>query len=293
MSLNIPAIDVLSRVGPDNFLARLRLAGATVELPKDSVAGLSVAIGGLGISLQDVARLYVGLARGGNEIPLTMRLDDPTVRAPRPFLDPVATWYVTDILRGAPPPTNAQGGYLSYKTGTSYGYRDAWAIGYDRKHTVAVWVGRADGAAIPGLVGRIAAAPILFDAFARVGVDYAPFPQPKNALIATNAELPPPLRRLHNEVSRNTPVMANTGLKIAFPPDGARLDLQASGDTFNQLVLKAQGGVVPLTWLIDGKPLQIADLRREASYTPDGRGFATIMVMDATGATDSVTIRVQ
>ncbi|WP_245424108.1 penicillin-binding protein 1C [Methylovirgula sp. 4M-Z18] len=293
MSLNIPAIDVLSHVGPDNFLARLRLAGATVELPKDSVPGLSVAIGGLGISLQDVARLYVGLARGGNEIPLTMRLNDPTERTPRPFLDPVATWYVTDILRGAPPPTNAQGGYLSYKTGTSYGYRDAWAIGYDRKHTLAVWVGRADGAAVSGLAGRVSAAPILFDGFARVGVDYAPFPQPKNALIATNAQLPPPLRRLHNEVSRNTPVMANTGLKIAFPPDGARLDLASSGEAFDQLVLKAEGGVVPLTWLIDGKPLQIADLRREASFTPEGRGFTTIMVMDATGATDSVTIRMQ
>jgi penicillin-binding protein 1C len=293
MSLNIPAIDLLSHVGPDNLLARLRLAGATIELPKDSAPGLSIAIGGLGITLQDVARLYVGLARGGDEIPLTLQWQDPAPRPSRRFLDPVAAWYVTDILRGSPPPTNAQANSLSFKTGTSYGYRDAWAIGYDQKHTLAVWVGRADGGAVSGLVGRVAAAPILFDGFARVGIDYQTFARPIDALVATNAELPPPLRRLHNDVARNSPIMASTNLKIAFPPDGARLDLQSSGDAFNELVLKAQGGVVPLTWLVDGKPLALADVRRQASFMPDGRGFATIMVMDATGASDSVTVRIQ
>src|SRR5690606_40445584 len=60
---------------------------------------------------------------------------------------------------------------FAYKTGTSYGYRDAWAIGYDGAHTIAVWVGRADGASTPGLTGRAAAAPLLFDAFRRLGAE--------------------------------------------------------------------------------------------------------------------------
>jgi len=292
MSLNVPAIDLLSNLGPEKFLSRLRLGGADIVLPKDSAPGLSVGLGGLGITLQDMARLYTGLARGGEIIPLTLRLDETIARDSRPFIDPVSVWYVNDILRGAPPPNNALGGQLSFKTGTSYGYRDAWAIGYDRKHTLAVWVGRPDGAPVPGLIGRIAAAPVLFDGFFRIGLDPEPFPQPKNALIATSASLPPPLRHTRSDVPKST-FLASSGLKIAFPPDGARLDLRSSGESVDELVLKAQGGILPLTWLVDGKPLALADLRRQASYTPQGRGFSTIMVQDSTGASDSVTIRLQ
>ena len=83
-------------------------------------------------------------------------------------MSPLAAWYVTDILKDAPPPLNAKGGRFAYKTGTSYGYRDAWAIGYDGRHVIAVWVGRPDNSSIPGLMGRSAAAPILFDAFERI-----------------------------------------------------------------------------------------------------------------------------
>src|SRR5262249_12021166 len=96
---------------------------------------------------------------------------------PRRLLDPAAAWYVSNILIGAPPPENAPPGRIAFKTGTSYGYRDAWAIGFDGRMTIGVWVGRPDGAPVPGLVGRSAAAPILFDAFARSG--YAPAPLPR------------------------------------------------------------------------------------------------------------------
>ena len=88
---------------------------------------------------------------------------------PRRLLDPVAAWYVGNILIGAPPPDNAPHGRIAFKTGTSYGYRDAWAIGFDGRMTIGVWVGRPDGAPVPGLYGRASAAPILFDAFARSG----------------------------------------------------------------------------------------------------------------------------
>ena len=66
------------------------------------------------------------------------------------MLDPVAAWYVSDILADVPPPLNGSPGRIAYKTGTSYGYRDAWAIGYDGKTVIGVWVGRPDGAPVPG-----------------------------------------------------------------------------------------------------------------------------------------------
>ena len=104
------------------------------------------------------------------------------------------------ILLGTPPPENAVGNRIAFKTGTSYGYRDAWAVGFDGKRTIGVWVGRPDGAPVPGLIGRAVAAPILFDAFARSGKALAPLPQaPRSALIATNSRLPLPLRRFHQQ----------------------------------------------------------------------------------------------
>ena len=98
-------------------------------------------------------------------------------------MDQVAAWYVGNILIGTPPPENGVPGRIAFKTGTSYGYRDAWSIGFDGKHTIGVWVGRPDGAPVPGLIGRAAAAPILFDAFARLGHQPAPLPRPPQGVV--------------------------------------------------------------------------------------------------------------
>src|SRR5271167_4331636 len=169
-SLNLPAIELLADVGPATFLARLHGAGAEIQLPKDTPVGLAIGLGGLGVSLTDLARLYAGFARGGEAPALVERLGGPPVIGPRRVTDPVAAFYVDDILRGAPPPANALKGRIAFKTGTSYGFRDALAIGFDRGTTIAVWVGRPDNGPTPGLIGREAAAPILFDAFARIGL---------------------------------------------------------------------------------------------------------------------------
>ena len=133
MSLNLPAIELLADVGPATFLARLHGAGAQIALPKDTPVGLAIGLGGLGISLTDIARLYAGLARGGEAPALIERLDGaPPIIGPKRVTDPVAAYYVEDILRGAPPPSNALSGRIAFKTGTSYGFRDALAIGYDK-----------------------------------------------------------------------------------------------------------------------------------------------------------------
>ncbi|WP_442896274.1 penicillin-binding protein 1C [Bosea sp. MMO-172] len=295
LSLNVPAVELLSSLGPQRFLSRLRDAGVAIAMPRDSGApGLAVGLGGLGITLQDLTRAYVGLARGGEMLPLRFR-QQAAQSGPAPRLvDPVAAWYVADTLLGAPPPLNAVPGRIAYKTGTSYGYRDAWAVGFDRKHTIGVWVGRADNGAVPGLVGRTVAAPILFDAFARLGIDPRPFPQPADAIVASTGHLPPPLRHLRQDVPKTVTAMTTPALKLAFPPDGARIDLSAAAlDGNGRLNLKVAGGSPPYTWLVDGTPVTEPQRRRETQWQPPGKGFMRISVIDATGASESVSVRLQ
>jgi penicillin-binding protein 1C len=295
LSLNVPAVELLSALGPQRFLSRLRDAGVAIAMPRDSGApGLAVGLGGLGITLQDLTRAYVGLARGGEMLPLRFR-QQAAVSGPAPRLvDPVAAWYVAETLLGAPPPLNAVPGRIAYKTGTSYGYRDAWAVGFDRKHTIGVWVGRADNGAVPGLVGRAVAAPILFDAFARLGIDPRPFPQPADAIVASTSHLPPPLRHLRQDVPKTVAAMTTPALKLAFPPDGAKIDLAASAaDGQGQLNLKVAGGAPPYTWLVDGTPVTGPIRRRETAWQPGGKGFMRISVVDGTGASESVSVRLQ
>jgi penicillin-binding protein 1C len=193
---------------------------------------------------------------------------------------------VSHALAGAPPPPSASGGQIAFKTGTSYGYRDAWAVGFDGRHTIAIWVGRPDGAPSPGLVGRTAAAPILYDAFARVSPERVPLPPaPEGVWFATTGELPLALQRLgplDGPAASTVPRLA-----ITYPPDGARVDLGQ-----DSLALKADGGVPPMTWLIDGKPIPSAAHRREASWQAAGPGFLDIAVIDATGASAQARVRV-
>ena len=295
MSLNLPAIEVLADVGPTSFLARLHGAGAEIALPKETAVGLAIGLGGLGISLIDLARLYAGFARGGEAPALIERLDGaPPIIGPKRVTDAVAAFYIEDILRGAPPPTNALSGRIAFKTGTSYGFRDALAIGFDRATTIAVWVGRPDNGPTPGLIGRQAAAPILFDAFARLGRDIEPIRSPKGVLrVATSAELPPPLRHLRRDAPKTIAATAAPALKIAFPPDGARVDLGLRDGAKAELSLKALGGALPLTWFVNGAPVGEPDLRRQSAWRPDGAGFARVSVIDARGATDSILVRVE
>jgi penicillin-binding protein 1C len=295
MSLNLPAIEILADIGPATFLARLRSAGAQPILPKDAPPGLAIGLGGLGITLTDLARLYVGLARGGEAPPLVERFEAPRQDEPRRVTDAVAAYYVEDILRGAAPPANSLSGRIAYKTGTSYGYRDALAIGFDRRTTIAVWVGRPDNASTPGLVGRQAAAPILFDAFARLGRDIEVISAPKGVLrVATTSELPPPLRHLRKDAPKTLAATAFAALKIAYPPDGARVDLGlAQGARETSLTLKALGGAPPLTWFVNGAPIGEPEARRQSAWRPDGAGFARVSVIDSKGATDSVLVRLE
>ena len=305
-SLNIPAVKVLEAVGAGRLYSRLQQAGVDLVLPKGADPSLAMALGGVGLRLVDLAQLYAAIARGGEPVVLHYRREPAPakagVAAPRGpsssqrLLSEVAAWYVRDILCRALPPVNAKPGQVCYKTGTSYGFRDAWSVGFDGRHAIAVWVGRADGAAVSGLTGRASAAPLLFDAFARLSLKRTPMPPPPSAVLrASTSELPPPLKRFREGVA---PVAEGTSdraaepaPRIAFPPD--RAEIEVDEDDGGSLLVKAEGGALPLTWLLEGEPIASDPARREAELPSGRRGFFRLSVIDAKGRTDRVTVRLK
>jgi len=292
-SLNLPAVAVLDRLGAGRFIAALATAGIRLRLPEPAVEpGLAVALGGAGITLADLVRLYAALANGGDVAPLRYRAGDPASPGAAIF-GPLAAWYVTDILAEAPPPPGVlpvevrRGRRLSFKTGTSYGYRDFWAIGYDPEVTIGVWAGRPDGTPMPGRSGRLTAAPVLFKIADLMGPSQLQrtWPAPSGALLAGRNDLPPRLRRL--DPGPLAPASSQTGgPRIVYPPDGALIEWHGE-----ELPLEATGGKRPLQWLVDGKPLGSDLPRRSVYWLPLGIGFVQLTVIDAQGRSAHSTVR--
>ena len=282
LSLNIPVVRLTEALGPANLMAGLSRAGVSTALPGNSQPGLAVALGGVGVSLEGVVQLYAGLANAGQATPLRWSAHEGiTAAAPDRIVSPAAAWQVAHILAGIAPPPGAAQMRLAYKTGTSYGHRDAWAVGFDGAHVIGVWIGRPDGTPVPGAFGGDLAAPVLFQAFQRLKprTDAMP-PPPSETLILPNASLPLPLQRFgaRNAASPDAP-------RLAFPPDGARLPLNGQ-----VLTVKLRDGVPPFTWLADGAPLVVGTHRREAALDGLGAGHVTLSVIDAAGRADRVHV---
>lgn len=295
LSLNVPAVKLLDAVGPSALMMRFRRAGVKLVLPPGEAPGLAIALGGAGLSLVDLVQLYSALANGG----ATVKLGDgvraqPGILEGDPILSDVAIWNVTDMLSGVLPPLGMKQRGIAYKTGTSYGYRDAWSVGFDGRHVIGVWVGRADNGAVPGLTGYASAAPILFEAFAKSGVAITPFSaSPAGATRLVQNALPANQRRFTVtssgllSASRREPAP-----QIVYPPEGARIELSSQG-SISPLVLKLQGGRAPFRWLANGKPLPEPSRRRSSEWQPEGQGFSTLTVIDADGRASSVRIFVE
>lgn len=293
MSLNVPAVALLAAVGPARLMTRLRRAGVTPRLPGHEPPGLAMGLGGVGLTLKELVTLYASLPRGGAPVALHDRPDAAATGTPASVMSEAASWYVADILAGTPPPDHGRRGIVAYKTGTSYGYRDAWSVGFDGRYVLGVWVGRPDGTAVPDLTGRGAAAPILFDAFSRIAEAPAALPpRPAGAYRADTAALPATLRRFTPPDTLPRAFGTAEGPPaIVYPPAGARVELGAGGGTQGQpLVLKIEEGVPPFRWLANGRPLPGAERRRTGLWRPDGAGFSTLTVIDAEGRSDSVTV---
>ena len=170
-SLNLPAVQVLEVLGPAKFDARLKNAGVPLRYAGD--ANLSLALGGAGSNLWELVQLYSSIANNGQVSNLNiLQSDKKTENDGRYLMSESAAWVVYKMLATAPRPDRIQSSVFHYednpiawKTGTSYGYRDAWAIGTSKDHTIGVWVGRPDGTPQPGHYGAATSAPILFTIF--------------------------------------------------------------------------------------------------------------------------------
>ena len=283
-SLNIPVVALTEALGPAKLLAALRRAGVNAKVPGGQ-PGLAVALGGLGVTLEDMVQLYAAIARGGVSLPLTHRMDGTREDGARVLSD-IAAWEVSDILAGLAPPPGAPANRLAYKTGTSYGNRDAWAIGFDGRHVIGIWMGRPDGTPVPGAFGADLAAPVLYQAFARLkpALDPQP-PAPAATLLVANAQLPRPLQKFRSrfaafDVGAGAPA-------VAFPPDGAEVELLPDG-----LLVRVRGGDAPFTWLADGVPLAVAMDARETMLALPGPGFVILSVIDAAGRSARASVRV-
>jgi penicillin-binding protein 1C len=299
LSLNLPAVALLDAVGAPPFARRLADAGYPLTLPKDAGRpGLPIALGGVGVTLEGMVGLYAALADEGRARPL-----DFGDRVPPPFaksiVGPLGAYYVTDILEDTPPPPSwlaagnrRDGSRVAYKTGTSYGYRDAWAIGYTRDYTIGVWVGRPDGSFSAGRMGRGAAAPLLFEIFDQLppGASALAATPPDGALLVGQNALPPNLKRFTVAPDMTLTALARNQLRISFPLDGATMMLAKKADAPLPFVLKAEGGKLPLRWLVNGRAVESLPYLRQTQWDPDGRGAHRVTVIDSTGKSTSAEI---
>ena len=262
-SLNLPAVALLRRYGPARFAAHLAAAGASLSLPRGAAPSLSLALGGAGISARRLAALYAALATDGAVVRLHLRAGQR--RPAHPLLSGAIAAEVADVLT-RPLPDSTEGG-IAWKTGTSAGNRDDWAVGFDRRHVVLVWVGRPDGGALAGAAAIERVVPILHQVFALLPPaprTVRPLPAPRD-LAAGPAEAP---------------------LRLAAPSPNAVVA------ALGPVALRAVGGRRPLIFLVDGAPIASIPALRVARWRPAGPGFYRIRILDAEGRSVRARVRV-
>jgi penicillin-binding protein 1C len=230
-SRNIPAVAVAAKLGKPDLYDFLQLAGIS-RLADKAYYGLALVLGGGEVTPEELAGLYATLANGGVAQPLRYLAPVPGEKPGTPLrlLSEEASFITLDMLRQTPRPDTAQPARpaIAWKTGTSWGFRDAWTAGVFGCHVLVVWVGNFDGSSNPALVGIDAAAPLflrMVDALRAERLDPGEAPAPR----------PPDLRQVE--------VCAATG------------DLPAG-----------EGALCPVrvnTWFIAGKsPIQVSRLHR-------------------------------
>ncbi|MEO0452004.1 MAG: penicillin-binding protein 1C [Pseudomonadota bacterium] len=292
-SLNVPAVLTLDRIGPQRFAAALALSGAYPRISgaarKDP--GLALALGGAGLTAQELAVLYAALGDGGLAKPLIWDADAfGQVSKSYRLMSSESADQIVKILKETPAPAGRMPGRLTanapdvaFKTGTSYGFRDAWAAGVSGDYAIIIWVGRADGAPRPGETGRSAALPLLFEVADRAAHHLGESgssmtrlmsekaPQAKGALAQFDGAKKPP--------------------EILFPPRNAELWAGTVDGKPARPFVFAGRGEGALRWYVDGSPVKLDD-GGLPSWRPDRAGFYRVAAIDPEGRASSVEIRV-
>jgi len=260
-SLNLPAVTLLAHYGPNRFVAQLARAGLT--LPPLTEASLPVILGGAGITLRHLLALYVALGTDGRVVSLHfvpgMEGEAYTLLSPA-AAEEVAAILTRRFLAGGP-----EG--IAWKTGTSAGNRDSWAVGFDREHAVAVWIGCPDGSARPGEAAADTAVPVLTRVFSLL---------PAAPRVTTTPAAPITL----GAMPQLDP------LRIISPPSAATLEAG------HDITLRAVGGERPLHFLVDGAPVASTPALRETEWMPPGPGFFRVTVLDAAGRSAEMSLRI-
>ena len=286
-SLNVPAVHLLDAVGARRFAAALAFAGSRPRLPaaSDDGTGLALALGGLGLTVREITSLYAALGDDGRVRPLRWRVDAPAAAPGDRLLSAESAGEILSILRSAPAPAGRMPAMLTtaapriaFKTGTSWGGRDAWAAGVAGGHAVVVWIGRPDGVPRPGVTGRAAALPVLFNAFDVLARRLPVLARPTRVAQAPT-RAPRALRAFE---------AADAPPRILFPPDGAELWAGARDGSF---ALAARGDG-PLHWYANGRAVPRDDAGA-ARWKPGAPGFHELTVVDEEGRARLSRVRVR
>ncbi len=164
-SLNLPVVQLLEVYGPKRFTGELRNAGVPLLLPRGAEPNLALILGGVGTRLENIVSGFSAFARQGKVAQL--RFQPQQTLQEKPLMSPGAAWIVRRILSGQrrpdldPRAQLVERAPLAWKTGTSYGFRDAWAVGVSSRYLIGVWIGRPDGTPVPGQFGLASATPLL------------------------------------------------------------------------------------------------------------------------------------
>jgi penicillin-binding protein 1C len=275
-SYNLPAVKMLQELGPRTAVFALRAAGANLLLPEgDTHPSLAIALGGAGIDLHDLCSLYAGLTRSGPQTRISP-LPGPAA-AQAPIMTAASAGQILGILQGLPPPDGTagfDGRAVAYKTGTSYGFRDAWSIGVSADYTVGVWAGRPDATPRPGNYGLNTAAPIMANVFSLLPQDEGALPPP---IIAAASPAPPEAQS------------AGTAPQIVFPPPNAAIEM----DPGDPVALSATGGAPPYRWIIDGVPLTAPPVGEDPAWSPPSPGFYRLTAIDTQSQVVSEIVQVK
>jgi len=282
-SLNVPAVTLLDQIGGQRFENSLKATGVNVSRlgAGGEDAGLAIALGGAGLTVNDVAVLYAGLANDGETAPLKWKPGTKT--ADTRMMSELSAQRISQILRQAPTPDGRVPAWLvknapaiAYKTGTSYGFRDAWAAGYTDDWTVVVWVGRPDGAPRPGETGRIAAAPLLFDLIS--GLPHTE----TQSHFEKDVAAPEGLQRVSSQETH--------GPQILFPPQDAEILAETLGASARGFSLTAQSDTGEVTFYVNGKPVPRVSGR--SVWRPEHSGFYTVLAVDGNGLSAKSRVQV-
>ena len=287
-SLNVPAVNLLETYGSQRFASELKNAGLELVLPAEGRPNLAMILGGVGVKMDTLMLAYAALGRGGQTQPLNFYQSNEQKTKSRYLVSEGAAWMTYDILESHLRPDeisriqmlNRQD--FAWKTGTSYGYRDAWAFAVNGAYTIGVWVGRPDGTPSPGHYGAQTAAPVLFQVMDMLQAGRQNgLPQPKNVASATicwplgQRKEATPESLCHREQTAwilDAMVPPSSNLVSNFAEAGAKVEkvlLTPERDrrTSRQCHLNAVQAEYAL-WPLEAEPWLSADRRRSALFPP-------------------------